>query len=212
MPHEADPVSLNPVDSWDPVFALTDQHRADLAVVASLTSSDERWDAANDAELQSWVALTRSQPATLAGLHAYAQHIAGYRDLRHLGGDEGLADALTNIAAAMRSLAELNGGPVITGCSSANSIGDPRLEAAVASIRTVLSERYPGAIITAQIELGKGTGGVAVGALGVPGFEARLIFSRCMRASAPASQPIHRRTGSGHTEGSARNTGEDRSC
>ncbi|WP_245272408.1 hypothetical protein [Xanthobacter sp. 126] len=93
------------VAAHDPVFAVIAAHAAARARLNEMDSTDAGWDAALDEEGALWDAFCACRPATPGGLAAYAAHAAVYPDLEVLTGRYGPAQIITNMSAALRSLA-----------------------------------------------------------------------------------------------------------
>lgn len=88
----------------DPVFAAIEHHRSTVAIVEAMDSTDAGWEDALDVDLDAWLTLVETEPTTLAGLVAFAAHVASHPDLHRICSSEGPAQALETIAAAAARL------------------------------------------------------------------------------------------------------------
>src|ERR1700692_4058450 len=87
-----------------PLFASNARHAASRDSLDAMIGEQEGWDEAVDEDSDLWNELTTTQPTTLAGVRAFAAYIVSQPALHWLCAEEGPAQPLEAISAALAEL------------------------------------------------------------------------------------------------------------
>ncbi|SDR49543.1 hypothetical protein SAMN05519103_03945 [Rhizobiales bacterium GAS113] len=90
----------------DPIFPVIAVYEAAVARANSLLSGTVAFGDAVDEECAAWRAMTETVPTTLAGVKALADHVAAHPDIWTFAAEDGSAQALESISAALDVLIE----------------------------------------------------------------------------------------------------------